>query len=388
MDRRRLWVGVQDGVLALVLAVMAFGELATASSSVLGEGSPVVAAAGVLATCAFITQRRLRPPLVLGVFLTWLVLGIATLGHLEAMFYGTLVPFTVALYSAARHGGPRLRWVAAGLAGVTILLADLAIPVLNGWNEVVFHWAVCVLAFGAGWGLQRSERRAVEEAVRAGRLESEARVLSLEAVAEERARIARELHDVLGHSVSVMVVQAGAAEQVLDDEPELVRSALASIRSTGTGALDEVRRVVTILREDREAGLAPQPGIAALGDLAESARAAGLDVDLEVTGDHAGISPGLGFTVYRIVQESLTNVRKHSGARRATVRVAAGAEELAVEVTDDGGTRRAVARAGAPGRGHGLIGMRERAALYGGTLEVGPSGEGFAVRAVLPRRAR
>ena len=402
MQRRRFWHGVQDAVLALALAAAGIAEAFGLIESVMGEGSPVVSTVGIVLGAGLLSQRRLHTALLPGLFLVWLAIGVLTLGQMQSLFWGQLVPFVVALYSLARHGRGRLPWIGAGAAAVALVLADVFLPVLQGVDEIAFHWTVCAIAFAAGWGLRTSEARAVAAAIRANAAETESREQARAAVAEERTRIARELHDILAHSVSVMVVQAGAAEQVVDDDPEYVRRALAAIRVAGTSSLDEVRRVVSLLREsDAADGLAPQPGIAAIGELVAAAEATGLEVDFEVSGTPHEVPPGLGLTAYRIVQEALTNVRKHSDARRARVAVRCEAETLTIEVDDDGtavaahGVGRTLAAAGhaggghAPGRhaGHGLIGMRERTALYGGRLEAAASVDGFRVRAVIPRAA-
>lgn len=381
MERRRFWHGLQDALLAIALAALGVAELWVPFASVYGEGSPVVSTLGVLASAALLTQRRSRPALSIGVFVVWLVIGVLTLGQVHALFFGQIVPFMVALYSLARHGRGRIPALGAAVGALTLLFADLTLPQLQGLDEIVFHWTVCAVAFAVGWGLRSSEERAVAAAVRANEAAAESRERARTAVAEERARIARELHDVLAHSVSLMVVQAGAAEQVVDDDPEYVRRALETIRSTGTESLDEVRRVVSILRESgAEAGLEPQPGMGELPRLVESSRSQGLDVGLAIDGDPAQVPPGLGLAAFRIVQESLTNIRKHSEATSAEVAVRVAPERLEVVVRDDGPRRREPG-----GAGHGLIGMRERAAVYGGALEAGPSGAGFAVRAVIPR---
>ncbi|MGW9632002.1 sensor histidine kinase [Agromyces sp. NPDC055520] len=396
MQRRRFWHGVQDAALALALAAAGIAEAFGLVESVLGDGSPVVSSIGVVLAAGLISQRRLHTWLLPGVFAVWLVIGVLTLGHLQSLFWGQLVPFMLALYSLARHGRGRLPWIGAGSAALVLLLADIFLPVLQGVEEIVFHWMLCTVAFATGWGLRASEDRAVAAAIRARAAEAEARERAEAAATAERARIARELHDILAHSVSVMVVQAGAAEQVVDEDPEYVRGALAAIRAAGTSSLDEVRRVVSLLREsDAAGGLEPQPGIAAIGDLVDATRAGGLEVDLVVSGVHEDVPPGLGLAVYRIVQEALTNVRKHSGARRARVAVRCDPESLTIEVHDDG-----AGASGAPGAldatgisgisgepGHGLIGMRERAAIYGGRLDAGPSADGYLVSAVIPRAA-
>jgi signal transduction histidine kinase len=204
---------------------------------------------------------------------------------------------------------------------------------------------------------------------------------TMTAVLEERTRIARELHDIVAHSMSVMVVQAGAAEQVVDDDPERAREALRQIRSTGTGALAEMRRMVGVLRDPDEAGLlAPQPGLAGLEALVEDARGAGLPISLSVSGEPRELPAGLDLAAYRIVQEALTNVRRHArSATTVTVELNFGEDDLSIDVTDDG--RGAVSTEG----GHGLIGMRERAQLYGGRLRaVAQPDRGFHVTAHLP----
>jgi len=204
------------------------------------------------------------------------------------------------------------------------------------------------------------------------------------AVAEERRRIARDLHDVVAHSVSVMTVQAGAARLLLDEEPKRAREPLLAVEETGRQALGEMRRLLGILRRaEGKAALAPQPGLARLDDLVAQARAGGLPVELTVEGERAALPPGVDLAAYRIVQEALTNARKHGGPARAHVALRYGREALELEVTNDGG-----ASANDGSGGHGLVGMRERVALYGGELEAGPRASGgYAVRARLPVEA-
>jgi signal transduction histidine kinase len=218
---------------------------------------------------------------------------------------------------------------------------------------------------------------------RAQRLERERDAQAQIAAAAERARIARELHDVVAHNVSVMVVQADGAGYALDQDPEAARKALLAISQTGRTALTEMRRMLGVLRSADDAGTyAPQPGIEQLGDLLEQVRSTGLPVSLTVEGVPREMPTGLALAVYRIVQESLTNTRKHGGAQvKASVALLYTDDCLVLRIVDNG-------RGGAApgdGLGHGLVGMRERVSVFGGTLVTGPhvSG-GYAVEAILP----
>jgi signal transduction histidine kinase len=216
---------------------------------------------------------------------------------------------------------------------------------------------------------------------RANVAEREREVAAREAVVEERARIARELHDAIAHNVSMMVVQAGAERRVLDESQRSTREVLGTVEEIGRNALTEMRRLVGMLRTDDDDPLAPQPGLRDLPTLVGQVREAGLPVELKIDGEPRDLPVGLELSAYRIVQEALTNALKHAGDARARVHVRYGDDSLELEVIDDG--------AGAPAElasgGHGLVGMRERVALYGGRFEAGrrPAG-GFTVRVLLP----
>jgi signal transduction histidine kinase len=213
--------------------------------------------------------------------------------------------------------------------------------------------------------------------------ERERDVAAREAVVEERARIARELHDAIAHNVSMMVVQAGAERRVLDQGRESTKETLATIEQIGRGALTEMRRLVGMLRSSNGDPLAPQPGLDALPTLVGQVREAGLPVELHVDGERRSLPVGIELSAYRIVQEALTNALKHAGDARATVRVQYGVDSLELEISDDGMPDAASVGAG----GHGLVGMRERVALYGGRLDAGRApGGGFLVRVLLPIR--
>jgi signal transduction histidine kinase len=212
--------------------------------------------------------------------------------------------------------------------------------------------------------------------------ERERDVAAREAVVEERARIARELHDAIAHNVSMMVVQAGAERRTLADESP-TREVLETVELIGRSALTEMRRLVGMLRSDANDPLAPQPGLRDLPTLVTQVREAGLPVVLEIDGEPRELPVGLELSAYRIVQEALTNALKHAGDARASVRVAYGADSLELEIVDDGRGESAAVASG----GHGLVGMRERVALYGGRFEADrPATGGFAVRVLLPIR--
>ncbi|MFE6750041.1 sensor histidine kinase [Kitasatospora purpeofusca] len=245
------------------------------------------------------------------------------------------------------------------------------------------------------WGRLTRVRRAylVELEDRAARLERERDAQSKVAVAAERARIARELHDVVAHNVSVMIVQADGAAYVLDNSPQQAKEALSTIASTGRQALVEMRRLLGVLRSADSKGeeYVPQPGVEELPELLDQVRTAGLQVDFATSGHPRELPRGVELTVYRIVQEALTNVRKHGGPDvHARVAVDFGERELAVLVEDDGrgSTDEQLASGGPDGQGHGLIGMRERVGMVSGSLDIGPRpGGGFRIRAVLPLKA-
>jgi signal transduction histidine kinase len=227
-------------------------------------------------------------------------------------------------------------------------------------------------------------RRVVGDRERRAQLaERERDVAAREAVVEERARIARELHDAIAHNVSMMVVQAGAERRVIDQQHGSTKEVLETIERIGRDALTEMRRLVGMLRSDRADELAPQPGLSDLPTLLAQVHGAGLPVELELEGEPRQLPVGIELSAYRIVQEALTNALKHAGEAHAIVRVRYGADSLELEIVDDGPGGQTPVTSG----GHGLAGMRERVALYGGRLDAGrrPSG-GFAVRVLLPVR--
>lgn len=382
MERSSRHQWAVDLAVAAVLAGVGLAEIWLPMESVQGNGSNLVSSFGVVLFAVALSVRRSRPWWALTGLLVWPILGaLVGAGHMHLLFFGQLVPVLVLAFTIARHGRGRYLWVGTAAVAGFIALADLFVPLMGEASELLFHWGVLILVWLTGRGLRLAADRAAAEAVRAHVAESAAREQALAAVAEERARIARELHDMIAHSVGVIVVQAGAAEQLVQDDPEFAQQALGTIRATGSEALVEMRRLVAMLRDPEVSGeLSPQPGTNSLPELVEAARAAGLEVSLQVSGDRPQLPAGLDLTAYRIVQEGLTNVRRHSLATRAEVAMDFGADALEITVHDEGPLR----DEDVAGAGHGLVGMRERAALYGGQVEAGPVGRGFTVRAVLP----
>jgi signal transduction histidine kinase len=300
-----------------------------------------------------------------------------TLGAETTAFLALLLAFWVV--GAYNERTQAIVGTAIGLACIAVVTrVDERLGLEEAVSGMLFGGTVSLIAYA----LRRRRTRALELEQRATLLEREREDAERAAIMEERRRIARELHDVIAHSITLMTVQAGAARLLLAEEPERAREPVLSVEETGRQALAELRRLLGMIRlGDGEPALAPQPGLARLDDLMGQARRAGLPVDLAVAGEPRALPPGLDLTAYRIVQEALTNARRHAGPARANVFVRYGIESLELEVTDDGRT----APTRSDGGGHGLVGMRERVALYDGTLEAGPRPEGgYAVRVRLP----
>ena len=372
-----------DALLALAVTGAGLAEIWVPFESRQGDGSAVATAAAAVLAGLALTQRRTHP-LVACLAVLAVFPAVALVAPLYVAFFAQFLPMAVAVFSVARYGEGRAPYFGAAGAAAILLGVDLFVEELRSPGEIFFHWSVFTLVWGSGFGLRRLEQRARESTRRAIDAEVAAAERAAAAVVEERTRIARELHDIVAHSVTMMVVQAGAAEQVVDDDPAYVRRALATIRDHGTGALAEMRRVVAMLRDADEPGaLAPQPGLAAVSDLVADARSAGLDATLTLSGDRRPLPAGVDLAAYRIVQEALTNVRRHAAATCVQVALTYGDDDLRIEVTDDG------VGSSDPRGGHGLVGMRERVLVYGGRLDTASSrGAGFVVRAVLPLGAR
>ena len=275
----------------------------------------------------------------------------------------------------------RLPRAVVGLVGMELLGALVNYRFGGSFADYFFVGAFIALTWTVGFVLNRRAADAKQLKERAEQLEREHSAAAEHAVAEERARIARELHDVIAHSVSVMTVQAGAVRRLLQPEQEKERQALETVEATGREALTEMRRLVGLLREEGAMPeFSPQPGLGTMRDLLDTVRSAGLPVDLTVDGTPLELPPGIDLAAYRVVQEALTNALKHGGTAHAWVSVNWGEDEVELEVANDG-----KGDGDGSGGGHGLAGMKERVALYGGEVESGPrDGGGFVVRARLP----
>ncbi|MGW6443807.1 sensor histidine kinase [Lentzea sp. NPDC055074] len=292
--------------------------------------------------------------------------------------------YTLVAYTTRKTALIYLGWLLAG----TLLWAIFQV----GEIQAVFLVFLVLVIFGFSWamgefiGARRAYQHEMEQ--RLVLLETERDQQAKIAVGEERSRIARELHDVVAHAVSVMIVHADGAAYTIRTKPEVAENAVRTIADTGRLALTEMRRLLGVLRsEDAETQWAPQPDARGVVELAENTRAAGVPVRLEINGDVDDLPVGVGLSIYRIVQEALTNTIKHAGAgTTAMVRLARTPEELRLEVTDNGfGTPHDVVKVSG---GNGLIGMRERAAVLGGEFEAGPNpGGGWRVRATFPLAA-
>ncbi|GIH65295.1 sensor histidine kinase [Microbispora siamensis] len=369
-----------DWLVAVVVGLFAIAEeVGGRSMGPSRDALPLWIAAGVAAAVAVLFRRR-APFAILFVYSAVNVLLFVVAPQMAAawQFYTELV----LLFTLLSEVRPRSVKAVAGLvasgAYVVSMLAASQPPA--GAGDIAVAVVMSAIAAGAGLAVRRHRVLAVQAAERG-------ELLAREAVAEERARIARELHDIVAHSVSVMTMQTGGVRLMLREDQERERQVLASIEETGRGAVDELRRMLGLLRGPM-ADPGPQAGLDRLDDLLDQVRAAGLDVTLEVRGDAVPLPAGLDLSAYRIVQEALTNALKHAGPTRATVSVDYRPGELHLEIVDLGpreGRARARARGAGQEGGHGLIGMRERASLFHGTLTAGPlASGGFGVRAVLP----
>ena len=382
IDRERL-AGLGDWLIALLLAGAAEYEIWVSSLDPDGVPDPhAVHAVFVLLATLPLAWRRRAPLAVL-----FTVLMASTIESAAFANFPSFEPFLaliIAVYSVGAHCERRQALIGGGFTFALLFFGDLAHSLSGDGSFDVGAVVACAAAWVVGRALRRWRLEAVELGRHAGRLERESDQRARLAAAEERARIARELHDVVAHAVSVIVVQAQGAQRVLVGEQEPVRDALGSIEASGRQALVELRRMLGILRRgDEELALTPQASLRHLDGLVEHVREAGMPVELRIEGDPEPLPPGVDVSAYRIVQEALTNALKHAGPARASIVVRYGPDELELEISDDGRSS-----GKGDGTGHGLVGMRERVAVVGGVLESGVRpGGGFVVRARLPHEA-
>jgi len=357
-------------------AIAAWGPPGLISTAIAGP-SWLLALLPLLMGVPLVLRRR--SPLLMWTAI-WAGLGLQDLitdrppRGLEFMFVLFAAAYSLGAYASLRRAVAGLVIAAPVMAEITDKGGLLNFSQHRGGAAVVLSF-LQLLAFWLAGVLVRARRQAASLAARNAALQGQAE----QAAAAERTRIARELHDIVAHHLSVIVLQAAGARA--SGKP--AGAALEKIENSGRQALGETRRLLGVLRDpDDEAGLAPQPGIGELDTLAASVRAAGLPVNIVVNGDPAGLPAAADVSVYRIVQEALTNVLKHAGPARADVTIGCAQEAVTIEITDNGTGQ---PRNGTPSSGHGLAGMRERAAVFCGELAAGPRpGGGFAVRARLP----
>jgi signal transduction histidine kinase len=371
MDRGRVvHYLVAASIAVFLVAQMATSDEAPSSLVVLA----VVAALALLGT----RDAPFIAPLVAGGALA-VALGIdaKAMYEMSAPFLSLLfIAWTLGTYNERTHA--LIGLAASELLGIwaNVRFGDETVP-----GDYFFVALFVGVAWTTGYVLSRRAAQAREMAERTSRLEREHAAAAERAVAEERQRIARELHDVIAHSVSVMTVQAGAVRRLLRPEQEKERDALVAVESTGRQALTEMRRLVGLLREQGTMPeFAPQPGLGTIDSLLDGVRAAGLPVELEVAGSPHELPPGVDLAAYRVVQEALTNALKYAGPAHAWVEVAWSDDQLELTIANDGRSD-----GDGTGGGQGLDGMRERVSLYGGEIASGPrDGGGYVVRARLP----
>jgi signal transduction histidine kinase len=380
--RRRLPAGgpwVFDGLLAVAAA--AFGVVTLATVLALSPSQPrtVAAYALVLAHTLPIALRRRFPAQVLA--------GALATGLAFASLRLNLIPLgpsiLIYVYSVAALRPRRVSLAGLAATEAMLVLVFLARPrALGDRSTLVADCVVVAAAWWLGDGTRRRQQAVAAARERAAELERAREELARRAVVEERLRIARELHDVVAHSMSIIAVQSGVGAHVLDSQPEEARKALAAVEATSRQALAEMRRLLGVLRQEAEpsGSLTPSPGLAEVDALAADVARAGARVEVRIEGTRPELPLGLDLSAYRIVQEALTNVVRHAGPATARVHIRYAPDTVDIEVVDDGhgtGTGRT--------DGHGIAGMRERAALYGGSLDAGPlPGGGFRVAAHLP----
>ena len=369
-----------DRALVAALIVITIIDLSTNSKL---EGPLWLNLAVVIGIAVSFLWRRTRTVVTVAAVLVGMTAMAIWLTEPPNMFVAVLMLVTVG-YAAGRHMRGRASMVALGIGAAVIVVLAVIYDPNDIFFPLTFFW---ILPWLAGRTLRNQTRLARELAEKAERAQHAREEDERRAIAAERNRIARELHDVLAHNLSVMVVQAAGARQVLAKDPARAVEAAALIERTGREALAEIRHLFGPVRRGATEPLSGAQSIARVDELARRAREAGLPVELRVVGDPVELPAGIDLAAFRIVQESLTNTLKHSPGARARVTVSYEPNELVLSVEDDGEAPRDDHALGGAGGGHGLVGMRERVAVYGGVVQAGPGPDGgFAVHARLPTR--
>jgi signal transduction histidine kinase len=377
-----------DVAVAVAVAVLSVVDLASSSAVVQPGQRPADALAYALVIVGSLNLfwRRRAPIAVLAV-----VTAVIVACYLREYGAYLSVLGLPALYAVAAHEEHRWRAWWAMITACVILMLAASVSLLDTEDGFAYFTALSMVAFlaagiGAGVLIRNRERIFVDTERRAAAAEADRLAEAERAVASERGRIAREMHDVVAHSMSVIAVQAAAGREIVHADPDKAAEVFARIESVGRESLAELRRMLGVLRTPGadEASLSPQPGIGDITAAVAQSSASGTPTSLIIDGDEHPLAPGVELAAYRIVQEALTNVRKHAGrAASASVRITYEPHALVIDVTDDG--RGADTSLAGSGSGQGLIGMRERVDIYGGAFASGPrSGGGYGVRAVLP----
>lgn len=376
----RQWIAL-DVLVALVVAVPVIAIAASRSGlRPSGTGWDVIRySATGLAAVAFPFRRRYP----VGALMVIVLASVAALGlQVEASLANL---GALALYSVTVAAPRRTSQAALGVAAAALLAAVLAAAGSRLVPNLIATAAVVLAAWLAGENTRSRKVYAAAVAERAAEREIEREERLRRAVADERVLIARELHDIVAHAMSVIAVRSGVARVVMESQPDEAREALGIIETTARRALQEMRLLVGVLRraETGNTELSPAPGLAGVAELVDQAGHAGVEVTVDIEGEERPLPPGVDLSAYRIIQEALTNVVRHAGPTRARLHIVYRAAEIDIDVVDEGGRRWDRPRPGPDGTGHGLIGMRERAALYDGVLTAGPNGHGFEIRATL-----
>ena len=386
MPRDRLQVLI-DVVVVLTLAVTAMVQLWVSPPEGLVGGAGVHTVLAAAFTLPLFVRRRFAVVVFVTVVASaWLQFELG--GGLGQPFFALLI----ALHALGAYAAQPLTLIGPASVVLHAILVD--IPRLRDgapWDEVVPAWFILLGVWGLGRWVRGRTHAAVALTERAEEAERSRHVQAVQAVAEERARIARELHDLVAHSMGVIVIQAQGAQRALATSPEQARAALASIETAGRSGMAEMRRLLGLLTDpEADQGTVPQPTLQEIPELVSRLRATGMPVDLRVEGAVRPLPAGVELTGYRIVQEAMTNALKHAGGAPVDVRLRYEPEWFDIEVIDQGPTDGAVPLNGHDSGSHGLVGMRERVAVYGGTLETGPHTDsgGFSVHARIPLEAK